>query len=300
MDPAGEHVDRWRSEGRFVDLPVGRVFVHDTPATDPAAGDPVVVLHGFPTCSFDWRLVLDDLHAGGRRVVLFDFIGFGLSDKPDRRYGIDLHADTAEQVALELGISSLVLVSHDMGDSVGGELLARIDAGVCPLTVSARVVSNGSIYLDLAHLTEGQQMLLALDDARLPSGLMDADGGARFKAGLAQVFSPTFPASHEELDAQFELANHDDGLSLMPRLIRYLEDRRVSEVRYTGAIETHPSPLTVIWGEVDPVAVLAMAERLTGRRPDAVVVQLPQVGHYPMIEAPEAFGEALRDALGRA
>jgi pimeloyl-ACP methyl ester carboxylesterase len=51
--------------------------------------------------------------------------------------------------------------------------------------------------------------------------------------------------------------------------------------------------LTVVWGDQDPIAVVAMAERLRQRRPDAVVVVLDGVGHYPMIEDPGRFASAV-------
>ena len=66
--------------------------------------------------------------------------------------------------------------------------------------------------------------------------------------------------------AQWELVAHDAGNTLMARTIRYIEDRRAEESRFTGAIERHPSPLGVVWGAEDPVAVLAMTERLARRR----------------------------------
>jgi pimeloyl-ACP methyl ester carboxylesterase len=292
-----EDAAAWSRRGHLLELPMGRVFVIDLPGDAGSTAPPALVLHGFPSCSFDWRAVLDDLGAGGRRVVLFDFVGFGLSDKPDRRYGIDLHADTTEAVAEALGLEEVALVTHDMGDSVGGEVLARAAEGRSRLAVERRIVTNGSIYLALAHLTEGQQLLLSLADERLPAGLMEADGGAAFQRGLGGVFSPDHPAGEDELTAQAALAMHDGGLALMPRLIRYLEDRRVSEARYTGAIEAHPSPLTVVWGEVDPVARAVMVDQLISRRPDATVVRLDGVGHYPMIEDPLRFGRALRAAL---
>ncbi len=286
----------WAAAGTRIDSQSGSIFVVDIPGENNAL-DPALVLHGFPTCSFDWRLVLDDLASGGRRVVLFDFIGFGLSAKPDRRYGIDLHAETVEVVAEALDLRRVSLVSHDMGDSVAGEVLARSLEGRSRLDVTRRVVSNGSIYLDLAHLTDGQQLLLSLDDARLPSELMAADGGAGFRRGLGLVFAPTTPASDEELHYQAELAQANDGLSLMPRLIRYLEDRRAHERRYTGALETHPAPLSIIWGAEDPVARVAMAHQLAARQPAAPVTILDGVGHYPMLEDPLRFGAALRAAL---
>ena len=69
------------------------------------------------------------------------------------------------------------------------------------------------------------------------------------------------------------------------------------EGRWTGAIESHPAPLFVIWGDVDPVAVWPMAERIGARRSDAIVDRLEGVGHYPMVEAPEQFNAALANAL---
>ena len=295
-------VEEWTERGDWLDLDMGRIFVIDIPATAPPGSllDPVLVLHGFPSCSFDWRQVIDALVGGGRRVVLFDFLGFGLSDKPDRRYSIEVHADTAEAVCAALGLARVALVTHDMGDSVGGELLARSlddSHGSSTIEVTRRVVSNGSIYLGLAHLTDGQELLLSLDDAKIGPELADAVGAESFSRGLGLVFSPAHPASTGELAAQALLAGTQDGLLLLPRTIRYIEDRRRSEARYTGAIESHPAPLSVIWGVVDPVAKVAMADRLEERRDDATVTRLDDVGHYPMIEDPAAFGAALASAL---
>ena len=45
----------------------------------------------------------------------------------------------------------------------------------------------------------------------------------------------------------------------------------------------------MVWGTDDPIAVPAMADRLAAARPDARVVLLDGVGHYPMVEAPDRF-----------
>jgi pimeloyl-ACP methyl ester carboxylesterase len=87
------------------------------------------------------------------------------------------------------------------------------------------------------------------------------------------------------------------GQLLLPRTIRYIEERRANQQRFTGAIETHPSPLTIVWGDLDPIAVHPMAERLAAARPDATLVTLEGVGHYPMVEAPERFSAAVGAAL---
>src|SRR3954451_9511532 len=61
-------------------------------------GTPLLLLHGFPSSSYDWRELLDELPE--RHVVAFDFLGFGLSDKPpDHDYTLVWQADLTEAVA---------------------------------------------------------------------------------------------------------------------------------------------------------------------------------------------------------
>lgn len=52
-----------------------------------------------------------------------------------------------------------------------------------------------------------------------------------------------------------------------------------------------------MWGADDPIAVVAMTERLRGARPDATITVLEDVGHYPMVEAPARFAEAVSPGL---
>lgn len=286
-------VDAWKASGAFIDTPDGKVFVRDVAAREPDGSPPLLVLHGFPTSSFDFRSVLDEL-SRKRRVVLFDQVGFGLSDKPDRSYGIHLHADTAQRVLEHFGLDEIDLLTHDMGDSVGGELLAREAEGRVATRIRRRVLTNGSIYLDLAHLTVGQQLL-----SSLPDEATDPIPAENFVAGVAGTFAGSFTPDPDELAAHGVLGETNGGLTLMARLIRYLEDRRREESRYTGAIETHPSPLHVVWGALDPVADVAMSEKLISRRPDATLTILDSVGHYPMIEAPGRFLAAVLEGLER-
>lgn len=288
---AARMVARWRTSGTFLDVPDGSVFVRDVEAAEPDGSPPLLVLHGFPTSSFDFTAVLTEL-SKNRRVILFDQLGFGLSDKPDRHYGIHLHADTTELVIEHFGLDEIDLLTHDMGDSVGGELLARELEGTVSTKIRRRVLTNGSIYLDLAHLTVGQQLLSSLPDEA--TGPIPVEN---FVGGVAGTFAESFSASPEELAAHGILGENNGGLHLMARLIRYLEDRRREEARYTGAIETHPSPLHIIWGKLDPVADVAMSERLISRRPDASLQVLESVGHYPMIEAPERFSTEVLKGL---
>jgi pimeloyl-ACP methyl ester carboxylesterase len=281
----------WEAIGTRRELAGFGIFTVDVPSIGPEEHEPLLILHGFPTSSFDYAAVLDGLRAG-RRVLLLDFLGYGLSDKPDIRYTMALQADLAAAYVQQLGLDRVALLTHDMGDTVGGELLARRAEGAWPVEVTRRVITNGSIYIEQAQLTDGQQLLLSLPDELLPPGIpITAETLAK---SLRDTFSP-----HTALvpqgwrgDPLPEAAGqivHNDGQLVLPRLIRYIEERRANERRFTGAIEHDPSPLHIVWGSDDPIAVAAMVDILVAARPDATVDRLDEVGHYPMVEAPERF-----------
>ena len=201
-----------------------------------------------------------DALAANRRVLLFDMLGYGLSEKPDIAYNFALHADIAMAFVDALGVDRLGMLTHDVGDTLGGELLARQLEGGWEVEITDRALTNGSIYMDLTQLSDGQRFLLALPDRRLPDDT-SLDPGT-VMAGVIATFGSGSVVDDEEIAAQREMIAHLDGHLLLPRLIRYVEERRRSEERFTGAIERHPSPLVVVWGTEDPIAVPAMAERL--------------------------------------
>jgi pimeloyl-ACP methyl ester carboxylesterase len=281
----------WEARGTYRDLAGHRAFTVDAPPSGAEELEPLLVVHGFPTSSFDYAHVLDRLRRR-RRVVLVDLLGYGLSTKPDLHYTMALQADVVVALTAELGIDRLALLTHDMGDTVGGELLARQMEGSWPVEVTRRVVTNGSIYIDLAHLTDGQQLLLSLPDQPLDGG--GPDRGA-LAASLVATLAPA--AAGTDMGAHAELVAHDGGAAMLPRTIRYIEERRANEARFTGAIERHPAPLHVVWGPLDPIAVAAMPEQLVGRRTDATLTWIDGAGHYPQIEAPDAWLDAVETAL---
>ncbi len=281
----------WEALGSHRKLGGQRIFTIDAPALGPEEHEPLLILHGFPTSSIDYAAVLDPLRAD-RRVLLLDGLGYGLSAKPDMHYTVALQADLAAAFVAALGITRLALLTHDFGDTVGGELLARRADGDWPVDITRRVITNGSIYIEQAHLTAGQQLLLSLPDEKLPSASPITE--ASLTQSLRDTYSPATPlpaegAPGDPLMATVEQIMRDDGHLILPRLIRYIEERRQNQARFTGAIESDPSPLHIVWGMDDPIAVPSMVDTLVAARPDATVVRLDRVGHYPMVEAPGRF-----------
>lgn len=282
----------WKALGRHQILCGYRIFTIDLPPSEDEVEEPLLVIHGYPSCSFDYRLVVSELRRH-RRVMLLDLPGFGFSEKPDIRYSIELHADVTAAFMSAAGVTSLALLTHDMGDTVGGELLARQAEGSWQVEVTRRVVTNGSVYIELARLTPGQRLLLSLPDAVLEHG----PGHDDLAAALAETMAEGSTRARKLVGEDADLVCEGGGNRLLARTIRYIEDRVRAEARYTGAIESHRSALGIVWGADDPIAVAQMTDRLKERRADARVDLLGGVGHYPMLESPDEFVRAAANTL---
>src|SRR5687767_5489017 len=108
MDAASLLAD-WEGRGTHRTLLGHDVFVLEVGRDDTeTAKPPLLVLHGFPTSSVDWSAVVPALSAE-RRVVLFDFLGYGLSAKPDQAYSLFEQADLVEAVAADCGLTAVDL-----------------------------------------------------------------------------------------------------------------------------------------------------------------------------------------------
>jgi pimeloyl-ACP methyl ester carboxylesterase len=282
-------VGQWRAQGRFIDIGDETFVVDRGPADAPT----IAILHGFPGSTFEWRHLVADL-AADHRVVAHDFCGFGLSAKPvDGDYSLFTQADRTERVAAALGVERAIIVAHDVGTTVAAELLHRHRDGTLAFDVSGCVLTNGSIFIDLVQLSDGQQALLALPDEPLSQSL----GSDLLHAALAATFPPGQPAP-SELDAIVALVEHNGGDLLLPRLIRYIEERRRNQPRWTSGLVGAAVPMAAVWGMLDPIAVPAMVDRLEQLRAAAgtgiEVVPWPDVGHWPCIERPAALAALVR------
>lgn len=268
----------WRARGRFLDTPAGRIFAIERGATHP--GTPVLVLHGFPTSSWDFADAIE-LLAERRRVIAFDFLGYGLSAKPpSASYSLFEQADIALAVARAHDLSRVHLVAHDMGTSVATELIARREWKTLPLELETLTLTNGSVHVDLAHLTLGQKLL------RSPAGPLFARLNNRRSFGVQIRRICAKKPSEQELDAMWELVTRDDGAARLPQLIRYVDERYRFYARWIQPLTRLDVPTLIAWGEQDPVAVMAIARALAGEIPGAKLVTFPELGHWPQLEDP--------------
>ena len=288
-----ERVERWRRDGAIEEVLGRRLFVRRRGGSESPL---LLYLHGFPSSSYDWRPLLEAPQREEASIA-FDFLGFGLSEKPaDHPYTLAWQADATEDIVRRAGSPPVFVVAHDMGTSVATELMARDLAGELELDLAGAMLFNGSMLLHLARPTFGQKLLRS----RLGPVFARLTSERTFTAQFARIFSPDHPLSAEEAADQWSLVSHDGGARIAHLTINYMAERERFTERWHGAIRDWPGPLTLAWGMRDPVARTEVLRGLQALRPSVSTIELPDSGHYPQIETPEAIGAALDSALARA
>jgi pimeloyl-ACP methyl ester carboxylesterase len=278
-------VREWRDGGELALVDGHRIFVHSRRGT----GKTLLLLHGYPSSSYDFRPLLG--HLGDRRLLTFDFLGFGLSEKPRKHvYSLLGQADLAEAIAERFAAGPVWLVAHDMGTSVATELLARSIEGRLGMALEGVLLFNGSMVLEKASLTISQKILrsrLGPIAARLNSERV-------FRAQFSRIFSREHPLTDEDARDTWALLAHGEGHRIIDRLTYYLHERVTFARRWHGALREWPGRLELAWAMRDPVCTPAVLEAVQALRPAAAVTRFPLLGHYPQIESPATVAEAIR------
>jgi pimeloyl-ACP methyl ester carboxylesterase len=285
-----EGIDAWWSAGTRVEVDLGgtarQIFLRRA-----GAGPPMTLLHGFPSSSHDWAAVLPAL-AERNSLLLPDFLGFGASQKPaDHDYSIHEQADLVEALWARERVTATVLVAHDYAVSVAQELLARRAAGALGVDLIEVDLLNGGLYPDVYRPQPGQ---LALLDPELGPQIAAQITQELWIEGLRPTFAEGFDVAGAGADIWRSTAR-EDGQLVIPRVIRYMNDRTLHAERWVAALEQTDVPLAFVWGMLDPISGAHMAERIRARLPAAPFTSLADVGHWPALEAPDRVVAALRD-----
>ncbi len=274
----------WESAGRFLDWRGHRIFVRSS-----GQGDPLLLIHGFPTASRDWQPLVTRLEREFT-CISFDLLGFGRSDKPlDFDYSMAAQADLAEAVLAHFGIAACRVLAHDYGDTVAQELLARQLEGSQAFAMQQLCLLNGGLFPE-AHKPRLIQKLLA---SPLGGLIARMTRYSRFAATMNQICKR--PLGEAELRSMWELMEHNNGRAVLPRLIRYMAERRRLRSRWVGALERSAIPMRLIDGIDDPISGAQLVRRYRELVPRADVVELAGVGHYPQLEAVEEVAAAFRE-----
>ena len=288
-------LDEWRR--RALTFEYGQYKIAYWREKDSNDQKPVLLLiHGFPTSSWDWSGVWGGLSARFS-LVAADMLGFGLSDKPRNiRYHIRDQADILTALISKLNLHEVHILSHDYGVSVAQELLARqLDADIA-FEVTTASFLNGGLFPEL-HRPRPIQQLGISPLGPIVSRLLSRD---KLRKGFDEIFGEKTKASDAEIDAHWSLITENDGNLIFHKLLRYMIDRQENRDRWVGALEKTDVPLLLINGGADPVSGEHLFDYFRKTVPGANAKLLPDIGHYPQTEAPDIVLESFLDFHGDA
>jgi pimeloyl-ACP methyl ester carboxylesterase len=271
--------------GEFVDVAGARLYYYA--AGSRGAGEPIILLHGFPTSGHLWSDVVP-LLPSGHRVVVLDLLGYGRSDRPQSRpVGIRAHADRLVELFDVLGINYACVVGHDVGGGIAQTLAVRHPQRVSRLCLIDSVAfaewPTRDVKLARAMLPLTRHLpatwLLSILRTDLLRGYVDHELGARAVERYVRPFS-----SAEGRDAFMEhllALDSAETQSLAPRLKDIV------------------SPTAVVWGQHDPFLSVALGRRLHEAIPGSTFDVLPNVRHFTPEEASGKIAEILAALLKR-
>ncbi len=257
----------------------------DIAYVDAGAPDapPVLLLHGFPLSSFEWRDLLP-LFASRFRVIAPDLLGSGDSDKPVGR-SLDLGAQAGymRELLVQLGIEQLAVVGHSVGGGIA-QLLALDGAGVEALVLVDSISVDGWAAGRLGEIQPGSTRPgLPADVGTIVRRVFDLGMLHRARVSDHHLAEYLRPFDGDEGAAAFvRVAASIDGAGLKGR---------------EEGLASLEIPVLMLWGEDDPFLPVEIAERLNEAIPSSTLGLLPGCGHFLIDEAPDTLGPMIFEYL---
>ncbi|NQZ79156.1 MAG: alpha/beta hydrolase [Ekhidna sp.] len=247
----------------------------------------LLLIHGFPTSSYDWFKIWELLSKEFSLVAL-DMIGFGYSDKPKNYpYSIIRQSDLVEDFVSHLDINEYHLLSHDYGDTVAQELVARDNESEGKAKIRSTCLLNGGLFPESHRPLLIQKMLMS------PIGFILSKllNQKKFEKSFGSIFGAETQLSDEELEEYWKLVSHKGGHQIAHLLIRYMRERVVNRERWVRALQNYTNPLGLINGLSDPISGQVMVDRYKEIISTDNIWTMQEIGHYPQVEAAEKVVE---------
>lgn len=268
----------WYYTGGFLNVKAHKIF-HKVEGSGPV----LLLIHGYPTSSWDWHKVWPDL-IEHYTCVAIDLLGLGYSSKPKQEYLVSEQADILEHVLQQLDITEAHVVSHDYGDTVSQELLARQIDNTLSFNIKTMHLLNGGLFPETHHALLVQKLLLS------PLGgiLVRLVSRKNMEISLKKIFGRFTPPSEQALKDIWYLINFNKGKLVMHKLLDYMHQRVEHRERWVNALQNTKVPTHLTVGMSDPISGAHMVKRYRELIDNAAVTELDDIGHFPQLEAPES------------
>jgi pimeloyl-ACP methyl ester carboxylesterase len=267
------------------------------------AGDPVVLLHGWPGDRTDYQALVPLLE-GDAEVVAPDLRGFGASDRhpapPAEAYSAPAQARSVLGLVDELGLANPVLAGYDIGSRIAQAAARAAPGRVRALVISPPLPGGGRRVLEPEAQREFWYQ--PFHNLGLVEELLDGRPEA-VRPYLRHFWShwsgPSFEPDDRRLDHLAEVYSPPGAMTASVAWYRAGSGMVAMSLaeRAPAPADRMAVPTTILWPEHDPLFPRAWSDRLGEFFGDVRVRHLDGVGHFTPVEAPEAFAAAIRDAL---
>ena len=292
-------LERWKAAGQYFDYLGFEVFYRNE-----GSGPPLLLIHGYPFNTWDWAPIWPTL-TERFAVIAPDMLGMGFSDKPRTyEYSVPDHADMHEALLAHLGVTACHILAHDIGDSVGQEMLARHEFGqqsYGSLRIESVTWLNGGMFNETYRPRLMQKVLSRTPLGDLASHSPNVLLSQRvLERTINELFGPHTQPSPRMHELFNQILDYNDGKRVTHKVGRFVNDRYLYRNRWVRAMRQTKVPMRFIDGPADPNSGRHMADRYRQLIPNPDVVMLDDgIGHWPQIEAPEAVLAALLEHIDR-
>ena len=288
MRPDASWLDRnsYPFQSRYQTLSAG-----DMHYVDEGQGDAVLLIHGTPTWSFEYRHLIAGL-SSRYRCIAPDHLGFGLSDRPSAfAYTPEAHAAALGEFVERLGLERLTLVVHDFGGPIALPLAGRLKPAVTRVVVLnswAWPLDDDPAMVRAARLVGGAVGRWLYKYANIEFSLIvpSAYGDRRkLTSAILRQYSAVFDDRQSRGQVLHTLAT------------ALLGSRAHYQSVLDGMATLRELPVLIVWGLKDSFFKPHYLARWQQLLPGATVVTIPGAGHWPHEEEPARVIEEIERFL---
>lgn len=277
----------WKNKGQTITINGHEIFY-----IEEGEGPNLLILHGYPYNTFEWKLVWDEL-IQTNRVITFDYLGMGFSDKPKSHiYSFREHCGYINHLLKFLNVKNTHILSHDLGVSIAQELIARDQMGQNNFIIQSLVYMNGGLFMD-TYQPRLIQRLLSQSPKPIGQLLSKLLSKPKLDKAIKSVFGPDTQPSELLLNQFWEILNYKEGKSIAYLIGRLVFDKVNHQEKWIKAMQSTAIPMCFINGPFDPNSGIHMANRYKELIPNPNVKLLSEkIGHWPQLEDPKGVLKA--------
>jgi pimeloyl-ACP methyl ester carboxylesterase len=237
----------------------------------------VLLLHGLPSHSYTWRLLMPLLAEQGLPSIAPDWIGCGFSDKPDKRdfaYTPEAFLTALTDLIAALELKKFYLVVQGFLASVGVQYALQN-----PEQIEGLIILNTPLSADAKLPWLMKQLSLPFVGDMMTQDPLLVDRTLEKGSG--------FVISDKDLDILRKpfLQSSAVGRALMVILQKLQLDKTMAEIE--TSLSQWSQPTLILWGAADSWLSLASVQKLADANPEIVLIELPEAKHYPQEHWPK-------------